>query len=233
MSVYLIDGYNLLHEILGQRESGVSGGERARGARLRGSRGRMADRVRATTGRATESRGRDDARGPEGAGAAGLPSRATVDLEDERRRLIDRIASYMGGTSDRAVVVFDSHSQMLQKSESATAQVEVYFGSFSHSADAIIEREVYAVSAGESVVVVSSDHQLQQTIFLPNVIRCSSRQFALELQEHTKRIANPQNCITMSHRIEERIPAGTLEKLARLRDQLEHETSPEGPQRSK
>ncbi len=232
MSVYLIDGYNLLHQILGQRESGASGGARRRGGRQHGSRART-DRDRVGGGPATGPGDWDDTRSSADAGHGDIARQGSIDLEDERRRLLDRIASYMGGTSDRAVVVFDSHSQLLQKSESATAQVEVYFGSFSHSADAIIEREVYAVSAGENVVVVSSDHQLQQTVFLPNVIRCSSRQFAGELQAHTRRIANRQNCITMSHRIEERIPAGTLEKLARLRDELEHVSPPEEPQRSK
>ena len=148
------------------------------------------------------------------------PSGGEPDLEDERKRLIDRIASYMGGTSDRAIVVFDSHAQMLQKKESATANVEVYFGSFSRSADSIIEREVYALSAGESVVVVSSDYQLQKTIFRPNVIRRSSRQFVADLQEHTKRIAISQNCITMSHRIEDRIDPETVDKLKALRDAL-------------
>lgn len=134
--------------------------------------------------------------------------------------MIDRIASYMGGTSGRAILVFDSRAQVLQKTESATVNVEVYFGSFSRSADSIIEREVYALSAGENVVVVSSDYQLQKTIFLPNVIRCSSRQFVADLQEHTKRIANPENCITMSHRIEERIDPGTVDRLKALRDEL-------------
>lgn len=203
MSVYLIDGYNLLHQILGQQET------RSRAGR---------------PGRHPNKRS-----GGHPVGAAGV-----ADLEDERRRLLDRIASYMGGTSDRAVVVFDSHSQVLQKSESATRRVEVYFGSFTHSADAIIEREVYALSAGENVVVVSSDYVLQQTIFLPNVVRRSSREFAAELQEDTKRIANRQNCITMSHRIEERIPSGTLEKLARLRDRLQEDAaSEEDPPRSR
>ena len=164
MSVYLIDGYNLLHEVLGH--GGV------------------------------------------------------LQLEDERRRLIDRIASYMGGTSDRAIVVFDGKGPMLQKGESATANVEVYFGSFSRSADSIIEKEAFKLSQGERVVVISSDYQLQQTILRPNVIRRSSRQFAGDLQEHTKRIAISPDCITMSHRIEDRIDPGTIDRLKALRDGL-------------
>lgn len=171
MSVYLIDGYNLLHEFLGHAE--------------------------------------------------------ITDLEDERNRLIDRIASFMGGTSDHAIVVFDSRVQALQKIESATRNVEVYFGSFDRSADSIIEREVYALRAGQSVIVVSSDYQLQKTIFLPNVIRRSSRQFVGDLQEHTQSVANSQNCITMNHRIEDRIDSRTVDKLKAMRDALAAEPGEE------
>ncbi len=126
------------------------------------------------------------ARGEPGAPQTG----SLVDLEDQRRRLIDHIASFMGATSDTAIIVFDSHAEALQKSESATARVQVYFGSFSESADTIIERETYSRSAGESVVVVSSDYNLQKTVFKTNVTRRSSRQFVHELQEHTKKVAN-------------------------------------------
>ena len=175
MSVYLIDGYNVLHEYLGHVE--------------------------------------------------------VTHLEDERNRLIDHIASYMGGSSDRAIVVFDSHVQLLQKSESATPNVEVYFGSFLRSADSIIEREVYQLVPGKNVTVVSSDYQLQKTTFLPNVIRRSSRQFVEDLQQHTKSIANPKNCITMNQRIEDRVGRETVERLKELRDSLgaqpEREGSPE------
>ena len=178
MSVYLIDGYNLMHQILGNHV-------------------------------------------PDDASEEATEPDSIPNLEDERRRLIDRIASYMGGTSDRAILVFDSRTQALQKSESATANVEVYFGSFSLSADAIIEREVYALHAGESVMVVSSDYGLQKVIFRPNVVRRSSRQFVTDLQEHTRKIANRANCTTMNYRIEDRIASGTLDKLKALREGLE------------
>jgi predicted RNA-binding protein with PIN domain len=164
MSVYLIDGYNLLHQLLGHKQ--------------------------------------------------------ILDLEDERSRLVDRIADYMGSSSDRAIVVFDAHAQLLQKQESATGNVEVCFGSFSRTADTVIEREAYSISQGEGVVVVTSDYQLQQTTFRANVIRQSSRQFAEVLQEHTNRIAISPDCITMSHRIEDRIDPGTVDRLKTLRENL-------------
>jgi predicted RNA-binding protein with PIN domain len=151
------------------------------------------------------------------------------DLEDQRKRLIDRIASFMGGTSDRAIIVFDSKVQSLQKIESATRNVEIYFGSFSRSADSIIEREAFALSAGQSVTVVTSDYHLQKTVFRPNVIRHSARQFVEDLQSHTKTVANPQNCITMNHRIEDRVDSTTVDKLKALRDRLLAEPEKEGP----
>lgn len=183
MTVYLIDGYNVLHQVIGHKQLSVD----------------------KSTG--------------QGGGKVGAVG-GEPDLEDARKRLLDRIASYMGRTSDRAIVVFDSHAQMLQKQESATANVDVFFGSFSHSADSIIEREVYAISAGENVIVVSSDYQLQKTIFRPNVIRRSSRQFVSDLQEETKSIAISQKCTTMSHRIEDRVEPETVDKLRALRDSL-------------
>jgi len=154
-------------------------------------------------------------------GGSPRPAGAIDDLEDKRGRLIDRIASFMGATSDNAIIVFDSHSEALQKSESATARVQVYFGSFSESADAIIERETFSRSAGENVVVVSSDSTLQKVVFKTNVTRLSSRQFVQELQEHTRKVANTSNCITMSHRVEERVGPETLERLKALRESLE------------
>lgn len=192
MTVYLIDGYNVLHQFIGHKQLPAGKG-------------------------AGSGKGPGSSEGA--AGSNGVPG-GGPDLEDARKRLLDRIASYMGRTSDRAVVVFDSHAQLLQKQESATANVEVYFGSFSHSADSIIEREVYALSAGQTVIVVSSDYQLQKTIFRPNVSRRSSRQFVSDLQEETKRIAISPNCTTMSHRIEDRVDVETVDKLKALRDSL-------------
>jgi predicted RNA-binding protein with PIN domain len=201
MTFFLIDGYNVLHQMVGHRQL-KCGGE------FRGHQGRIREQNASSV-------------------EQGSPfDRGDLDLEDARKRLVDRIVSYMGRTSDRATIVFDSHTQMLQKQESATANVEVYFGSFSHSADSIIEREVFAASAGENVVVVTSDYQLQKTIFRPNVIRRSSRQFVADLQEETNSIAISPNCITMSHRIEDRVDSGTVDKLKALRDSLARK--PEG-----
>jgi uncharacterized protein len=217
MTVFLIDGYNVLHQLVGHKQlpgSGKFAGRQGRRSRSPGERGGL--------GRGSPS---EQGREP----AAGSPfDGSDLDLEAARKRLLDRIASYMGRSSDRAIVVFDSHAQLLQKQESATRNVEVYFGSFSHSADSIIEREAFAASAGENVIVVSSDYQLQKTIFRPNVIRRSSRQFVSDLQEETKRIAISQNCTTMNHRIEDRVDPETVDKLKALRDSLTEKRDEKG-----
>jgi predicted RNA-binding protein with PIN domain len=195
VTVFLIDGYNVLHQMVGHRHLRAGGD-------FRGNQGRTR---------------REEAIRVE----AGSPfDRGDLDLEEARKRLVDQIASYMGRSSDRAIIVFDSHAQLLQKQESATRNVEVYFGSFSQSADSVIEREAFAASAGENVVVVTSDYQLQKTIFRPNVIRRSARQFVSDLQHETKSIAISPNCTTMSHRIEDRVGSETAEKLKALRDSM-------------
>lgn len=180
MTVYLIDGYNVMHEF-----------RRAEGRELR-----------------------DDL--------------APGELEDERTRLLDRIYSFMGGSSDRAVVVFDSQSPSLHRGQSATPNVEVFFGSLERSADDIIERVTYRLSTAENVVVVTSDYGLQKTIFLPNVTRRSARQFVADLQHHTREVANSKNCITMVHRVEDRIDTESRRRLEALRRRLEGR--PEGDQ---
>ena len=72
-------------------------------------------------------------------------------------------------------------------------------------------------------MVVTSDYGLQKTVFLPNVMRRSSRQFVHDLQEHTTKVANRENCITIGHRVEENVDAATLSQLKALREQLEHD----------
>ena len=182
MTIYLIDGYNVLHALL-----------RAEGR-----------------GEGTEI-------------AAGH-------LEDERRRLLDRIASYMGGTRDRAIVVFDSRGAKIQKTTSESKNVYVYFASFARSADSIIEREVYSLSQpggpAPDIVVVTSDYGLQKTVFLPNVTRRSSRQFIEDLQAHTRSIANLSDCTTMGHRVEDRLDEESLDRLIALRKRLSEDEAP-------
>jgi predicted RNA-binding protein with PIN domain len=175
MTVFLIDGYNLLHAL------------------------------RANEGRATDT------------------PMAPGELEDERGRLLDRVASFMGATSDRAIVVFDARRQHLQPASSTARNVEVFFGSFSRSADAIIEREAYALSSEETIVVVTSDYALQKTVFLPNVVRRSSRQFVQDLHEDTIKVANLEDCTRIGHRVEDRLDPEALRRLRELRESLEHE----------
>lgn len=173
MTVHIIDGYNVLHELRRQQ------GKETHAARL-------------------------------DPGA----------LADERARFVDRIASFMGGTADRAIIVFDSHTAALQKVESATPNVEVYFGSFERSADTIIERTAYVLRAAENVVVITSDYGLQKTVLSASVMRKSSRQFVDELQADTRKVAISTDCTRMVHRVEERIDATSLERLKSLRDCL-------------
>jgi predicted RNA-binding protein with PIN domain len=174
VTVYLIDGYNLLHALI-KAESRCGLGETLEPGRL----------------------------------------------EDERHRLLDRVASFMGGTKDRAIVVFDARKSKLEKQVVSARNVEVFFGSFDRSADSIIERAAYSLREYEGIIVVSSDYDIQKTVFQANVTRRSSAQFVLDLSENTKKVAEFRKCTTIGHRVEDRIDAETLEQLKALRASLE------------
>lgn len=178
MTLYLIDGYNVLHALL-------------------------------------KAEGREGALIDQG-------------LERERNRLIDRLASYMAGTSDRAVAVFDSKRSRLERSETASRNVEVYFGSLARSADAIIERVAYRLRRDETVVVVSSDYVVQQTVFSPAqgefpVVRESAAQFVSDMMESARSVAHTQAGPGSAQRVEDRLTPEVLERLRALRDDLQRE----------
>lgn len=176
MTLYIIDGYNVLHALM-----------------------------------KSEGRGAEPARN---------------DLERERERLLDQLTSYMAGTADRAIAVFDSKRARLERAETAAPNVEVYFGSFARSADSIIERVAYRLRQDETVVVISSDYVLQQTVFSPGqgrfpVVRESSAEFVSELMENARSIASTKTGPGDSQRVEDRLDPETLQRLRGLRDDLE------------
>lgn len=170
--VYLIDGYNVVHEF---RKQGMDG---------------------------------DVPMDPEG--------RSLL-----RQRLIDRVASLVGAAGDRAVIVFDSQGGMLQERVDAIPGVDVLFGSFEESADSIIERVAYSLNEGENVVVVTSDYELQRTTYRTNIQRRSAREFVLNLQDDTKKVANRSDCIRMGHRVEDGLSEEVLARLREVRDRTD------------
>lgn len=142
-----------------------------------------------------------------------------------RQRLIDGVASLVGGAGDRAIIVFDSKVSQLQDQVDAIADVDVIFGSFKESADSIIERLAYGLSAGENVVVVTSDYGLQKTVYRTNIQRRSAREFVLSLQNNTTKVANRSDCIRMGHRVEDGLSEETLARLKEVRDRRDRKES--------
>jgi len=198
MALYLIDGYNVLHQ-LHNAAGGYADSGSGRGARRQRQR-------------------RRDSGGP-GSHAEFSPD----ELEIERRRLIDRITSFMGSSGDHALIVFDSKAKEEQVT-ATSATVQVVYGSFSRSADAIIEREAYGLRELESIVVVTSDYGLQKTTFHTNVIRRSSRQFVDDLQRSTTKLAISKDCTTIGQRVEDRLDVESIRRLEALREGLEDDS---------
>ncbi|NLT34503.1 MAG: hypothetical protein GXX83_01190 [Gaiellales bacterium] len=184
MTVYLIDGYNLLHALVKAENRGAGPG---------------------------------------------------MDLERERERLVDRLASFMGGTNDRAIAVFDSRQARLERAQTVSPNVEVYYGSLRRSADTIIERAAYRLRRDETIVVVTSDYVLQQTVFSPGVgnhpvVRQSSAQFIAELRTDATNVTRRSVGPAVERRVEDALAPGVAEHLRQLRDDLLQGRGPAGDQ---
>jgi len=158
-----------------------------------------------------------------------------MDLERERERLVDRLASFMGGTNDRAIAVFDSRQARLERAQTVSPNVEVYFGSLRRSADTIIERAAYRLRRDETIVVVTSDYVLQQTVFSPGVgnhpvVRQSSAQFIAELRTDATNVTRRSVGPAVERRVEDALAPGVAEHLRQLRDDLLQGRGPAGDQ---
>ncbi len=100
-----------------------------------------------------------------------------------RQRLLTDVSSYAQGNYRRAVVVFDGADNQLSEGDgSEVAGLEVVFSPYGVSADSLIENYVYrALEEGDEVVVVSSDANVQRTVFKGKVTRMSAEGFAHEI----------------------------------------------------
>lgn len=109
---------------------------------------------------------------------------ADDDLDSARARLVSDVAAFVG-PADSAVVVFDgAENPVSDGAPHVVAGVTVMFSAYGRDADTVIE-EIIAQrrSAGDRVLLVTSDQTLQWTTMGASVTRMSSAEFARELAE--------------------------------------------------
>ena len=86
-------------------------------------------------------------------------------LEAARDKLIDRLAVYAQVSGADVTVVFDAHrTTSMANAEELNQGVHVIFTRKGHSADHVIERIAYAVTAGEDPVTVATSDRFQSDL---------------------------------------------------------------------
>jgi uncharacterized protein len=128
-------------------------------------------------------------------------------LNPARQRLLADVSSYATGNYRRAIVIFDGADNELSTGDtSEIAGLEVVFSPYGVSADSLIEEYVYrALKEGDEVVVVSSDANVQRTVFKGKVTRMSAEGFAHEIsyvREDIEELAAPSEKSILGARVD-------------------------------
>lgn len=111
---------------------------------------------------------------------------ARYDFDSARARLVSDVAAFVGA-GERAIVVFDgAQNPASDGSPHEVAGVTVVFSAYGRDADTTIE-EIIAQkrTAGDKVLLVTSDQTLQWTTMGAKVTRMSSAEFGRELAEES------------------------------------------------
>jgi len=120
---------------------------------------------------------------------------------DDRRALVDRLASFVALHGARGVVVFDGHG-----AETTHGPLEVRYA---EHADALLERLAAEHRDTETVCLVSSDSEVRGTSGL-TVQKRSSANFFADLEE-------PAHGEVSRYRVGDRVDDETRKRLERLR----------------
>lgn len=137
-----------------------------------------------------------------------------------REKLISDVAAY-AGHEYKAIIVFDGADN---PSDAGKTQqiggVKVVFSPAGFSADHVIERTAHdAAEKGIEVMVVTSDADIQDTVFGGGVDRMSANGFSLEMEDlHHEAELDGSVATRRRATVAERIDSDTLAKLKALRD---------------
>lgn len=106
------------------------------------------------------------------------------DIEQARKRLIERMQEYHAYTGDRVIIVFDAlYVKGIEQRESING-VEIIYTREDETADECIERLVKQLKTVDNeVYVATSDYLEQRTIFSRGALRMSARELLLNLEQ--------------------------------------------------
>ena len=139
-----------------------------------------------------------------------------------REALINDVVAYAGRDCE-AVIVFDAGGNAYSDGAAERiAGVRIVFSRAGETADKAIERMAWdARERGVEVLVVTSDADIQNTVFGGGVDRMSADGFsrAVNAASHEFELDESPK-VAVKHTVAERLGAGTVAKLRALRDSL-------------
>lgn len=150
---------------------------------------------------------------------------ARRDFEAARDALVDRVSRYCGTTGDPAKVIFDGRGQKpeLHTPYRGAPGLEVIYSPGHLTADAIIEREVYAARNRREIVVVSGDRGIRDLCRGLGSLVMSPDHF-LEMIDEVLTRSSTQLRTTYerysANLLEDRLPDHARDKLTKLRKRL-------------
>ena len=134
-----------------------------------------------------------------------------------REALINDIAVFALRRFDATVVFDGAGNPASLGTRFETAGVGVVFSAAGVSADATIEELVHkAVADGRTVMVISSDANLQWTVLGKQVTRMSAAGFADEIQAIKKAAVDEVGAVAGKNTLAERLDEDTRSRLARM-----------------
>lgn len=161
-----------------------------------------------------------------------LKAVALDDLERARDALVEQVVRHCGATGHRASIVFDGrglgnlHRQSVQ---AVGPGVELIFSPARHSADAVIEREVYRSQNRRGLVVVSADRGIRALCHGLGSLVMAPKNFMETLREsvaHSRTFLSESTNAYTSSAMEDRLNEPSRSRLQRLRAELGQKKKP-------
>ena len=158
---------------------------------------------------------------------------ASENFEAARDALIEKVARFCIATGHQAKIIFDGRGR--HRTQAATVPhapgLEVLYSPANKSADALIERMVYAASDRRSIIVVSADRGIRSLcrgmsalVMDPDNFLSSVSESEDNTRSTLKTIQRPDEL----QRIENRLGASNVARLQKLKEKLPARAKP-GP----
>lgn len=142
------------------------------------------------------------------------------ELDEKRRRFIERVISQAALSGDETIIVFDSKAAKSPVSHRIPGtSVTVIFASASESADIVIGKLVqeHLAAGRKRIRVVSADWEVQKGSLQARVERVPPRHYLAEEKNYEKKVANSSEMDRIRWKLEHKLDVETLKRLEEMR----------------